>query len=84
MARTYKHSQPRPNNLPALKITYHGFDKNFQANDVEHVLLVKVNGEREVFALDNPDEALEEVKAYLELRDEPYRILGLFRRENQK
>jgi hypothetical protein len=63
------------------KTIYKGFDRNFNGLDLEHVVLVTIDGELEVYALDSPNSVSSLVQY---LADEPsgqVQILGCYSRK---
>jgi hypothetical protein len=80
--RTYKVVEPRPG-LPNLERTYKGFNQNFSAaSEVNHVVLVLVEGEVETWVIDNPQKVSSFVQ-YLSDNDYPEatQILGVYSRK---
>jgi len=59
--------------------TYHGFDLNFDAIELEHVVLVSSEGEVSMYAIDDPKRVSGLVE-YLNNEGPPCQILGCFKR----
>lgn len=77
MTRSYKVLQSRPNKLPPIKHTYEGFDRKFD-KETKYVAIVETEGEIEMYALDNMESSINELKRFLDNDEFPYLIIGIF------
>lgn len=78
--RTYTVTASRPNGLPPVQHTYHGFNRRFGPTPPSHVAVVSVDGEVECYALDGPDTT--GLMAYLEEQGAgTIRLLGCYARQ---
>ena len=65
------------------KTVYEGFDKKFYpGHKVEHVVLILVEGEPEVYVMDDPRKASEFIKYVTEVIEDNVQILGVYTRKS--
>lgn len=88
MSRVFTHVDQVPVNkngevvlLEEERTDYKGFDRNFRGPDLNHVVLVTVDGEIDVWAIDDPKKASDLVNYLTDHAGGHVEILGIYSRK---